>query len=119
MPFKRTTYSLEIPVAWTRPGFLFCPADLITLYSTCSSALWYLACEQMESVTRVKCSFLVSIWVENASDGLPIWRGVLVTLAGQRLPFTSLAQLERWLCELGGWQDPPQTADPTSVVTPS
>jgi hypothetical protein len=62
----------------------------------------------METAPRRPTSYLVSIWPEHTADGKPAWRGVLVTPAGQRLPFSSLAQLNRWLNELTGWQDPGQ-----------
>ena len=60
----------------------------------------------MDTASRRPASYLVSIWPERAADGTAVWRGVLVTPAGQRLPFSTLAQLDRWLCELAGWQDP-------------
>jgi hypothetical protein len=65
----------------------------------------------MNLATRRPTSYLVSIWPERAADGTAIWRGVLVTPAGQRLPFTTLEQLNRWLNELAGWQDPGQNGD--------
>lgn len=65
----------------------------------------------MDTATRRPTSYLVSIWSERAADGTTIWHGVLVTSAGQRLPFATLAQLDRWLCELLGWQDPPQDGE--------
>jgi len=62
----------------------------------------------MDTASRRPASYLVSIWPERTADGTAVWRGVLVTPAGQRLPFSTLAQLDRWLCELVGWQDPPE-----------
>jgi hypothetical protein len=47
------------------------------------------------------------VWVDHATGEVPVWQGVFVTAAGQRLHFSTLAQLNRWLCELAGWQDPP------------
>jgi hypothetical protein len=38
-------------------------------------------------------------------------RGVLVAPAGQRLPFTTLEQLNRRLNELAGWQEPGQNGE--------
>jgi hypothetical protein len=61
----------------------------------------------MDTASRHRISYLLSVWVEHTNDDLPMWRGVLVTAAGQRLHFSTLAQLDRWLCELTGWQDPP------------
>jgi hypothetical protein len=60
----------------------------------------------MDTATRRPTSYLVSIWPEHTADGPPIWRGALVTPAGQRLHFSTLAQLNRWLSELAGWQEP-------------
>ena len=54
---------------------------------------------------------------ERAADGTAVWRGVLVTPAGQRLPFSTLAQLDRWLCELVGWQDPPEEGKAEPALT--
>jgi hypothetical protein len=66
----------------------------------------------MDTATRRRpTSYLVSIWPERAADGNAVWRGVLVTAAGQRLPFSTLAQLNRWLNELAGWQDPRHNAE--------
>lgn len=65
----------------------------------------------MDTATRRPTSYLVSIWPEHTAEGTAIWRGVLVTPAGQRLHFSTLAQLNRWLGELAGWQDPPQNGD--------
>jgi hypothetical protein len=59
----------------------------------------------MDTATRRPTSYLVSIWPERTADGLAVWRGVLVTPAGQRLHFSTLAQLNRWINELAGWQD--------------
>jgi hypothetical protein len=69
----------------------------------------------MDTASRRPSSYLVSFWVDHSADGTAVWRGVLVTSAGQRLHFSTLAQLNRWLCELAGWQDPPQDgeAEPT------
>lgn len=61
----------------------------------------------MDTASRRTSSYLVSIWPEHSVDGVAVWRGVLVTPAGQRLPFSTLTQLNRWLNELAGWQDPP------------
>lgn len=65
----------------------------------------------MDTATRRPTSYLVSVWPEHTADGTAAWRGVLVTAAGQRLPFSTLAQLNRWLYELAGWQDPPQDGE--------
>jgi hypothetical protein len=62
----------------------------------------------MDTASRRSSSYLVSFWVDRSANGDSVWRGVLVTAAGQRLPFSTLTQLNRWLCELAGWQDPPQ-----------
>ena len=62
----------------------------------------------MEPVSRRPSSYLFSLWIDHYAGGMPVWRGVLVTAAGQRLYFSTLAQLNRWLCELAGWQDPPK-----------
>ena len=61
----------------------------------------------MDTASRHPSSYLVSFWVDHSANGTAVWRGVLVTAAGQRLHFSTLAQLNRWLCELAGWQDPP------------
>ena len=61
----------------------------------------------MDTASRRPSSYLVSFWVDRSANGAAVWHGVLVTTAGQRLPFSTLAQLNRWLCELAGWQDPP------------
>jgi hypothetical protein len=62
----------------------------------------------MDNASRHSSSYLVSFWVDQSADGVTLWRGVLVTAAGQRLHFSTLTQLNQWLSELVGWQDPPQ-----------
>jgi hypothetical protein len=62
----------------------------------------------MDTASPPPSSYVISIRVERNAHGAPVWHGVLVTAAGQRLHFSSLAQLDRWLCELTGWQEPRQ-----------
>lgn len=50
---------------------------------------------------------VISMWAEMIPGKPPAWRGSLRTLAGQRMNFTSLIGLNRLLCELSGWHDPP------------
>jgi hypothetical protein len=69
----------------------------------------------MGTATRRPTSYLVSIWQERTADGSAGWRGVLVTPAGQRLHFSTLAQLNRWLSELAGWQEPLHSGDALSA----
>ncbi len=54
-------------------------------------------------------AYLISVWVDRSDSVRPVWRGALVTAAEQRLYFSTLAELNGWLCELAGWQDPPST----------
>ena len=65
----------------------------------------------MDTASPPPNSYVISIRVDRKAHGRPVWHGVLVTAAGQRLPFSTLAQLDRWLCELAGWQDPPQNTE--------
>ena len=65
----------------------------------------------MDTVPRRPTSYLVSIWPEHTVEGAAVWRGVLITPAGQRLHFATLAQLNRWLNELAGWQEPQRNGD--------
>ena len=54
-----------------------------------------------------KVVYVICIWHEPQHDQATFWRGYLETAAGQRLEFDTLAELNRLLCELGGWIDPP------------
>ncbi|MFN8595359.1 MAG: hypothetical protein U0559_04140 [Anaerolineae bacterium] len=65
----------------------------------------------MDTATRRPTSYLVSVWSERAADGVTVWRGVLITAAGQRLHFSTLTQLSHWLGELAGWQEPRQNGE--------
>ena len=65
------------------------------------------------SSTR-KVSYVVSIWREVEQESKLYWKGDLETAAGQHLGFTSLAELNHLLCELGGWIDPP--TDPAAFI---
>jgi len=70
----------------------------------------------MDNVPRPPSSYLVSFWVDYSADGVAVWHGVLVTAASQRLHFSTLAQLNRWLCELAGWQDPAQDGEAAPTI---
>jgi hypothetical protein len=61
----------------------------------------------MELERRPGNTYLISLWVDPSNNARPVWRGALVTAADQRLYFSTLAELNRWVCELTGWQDPP------------
>ncbi len=39
--------------------------------------------------------------------GPPVFHGTLETVAGQKFEFSTLAELNRLLCEVGGWIDTP------------
>jgi hypothetical protein len=54
-----------------------------------------------------KVSYVVSIWHEAEQETTLSWKGNLETAAGQHLNFSTLAELNHLLCELGGWIDPP------------
>jgi hypothetical protein len=54
-----------------------------------------------------KVAYVISIWREADQESVLHWKGDLETAAGQHLNFTSLAELNHFLCELGGWIDPP------------
>ncbi len=53
-------------------------------------------------------SYVLSIWSERQPDLAPVWHGMLQLAGGQRWHFATLAELERLLCEVGGWMDPPE-----------
>ncbi len=59
---------------------------------------------------RRTVSYRVCIWSERARDGRGHWHGSLETAAGQQWPFDTLDQLERLLCDLAGWCDPPDAS---------
>jgi hypothetical protein len=61
----------------------------------------------MDTAPRRGSSYLISVWVDRPDDSRPVWCGALVTAAEQGFCFSTLAELNRWLCELAGWQDPP------------
>jgi len=67
------------------------------------------------SSTR-KVSYVISIWREAGQESKPHWQGDLETTAGQHLSFTSLAELNHLLSELGGWIDPPTNS---ALLVPS
>ncbi len=56
-----------------------------------------------------RVSYSLSIWSERPPDHSPVWRGLLELEGGQHFDFATLAELERLLCEIGGWMDPPET----------
>ena len=48
---------------------------------------------------------VISLWTEKHTSGKPAWRGMIRTLDGRRINFSSFTDLNRILCELSGWQD--------------
>jgi hypothetical protein len=56
--------------------------------------------------------YVVSIWREAEQASALRWKGDRETAAGQHLNFTSLAELNHLLCELGGWIAPPAESAP-------
>ncbi len=50
--------------------------------------------------------FRLGVWHQD-QDEAQVWHGLIETAAEQCLYFDSLAGLNRLLCELGGWMDPP------------
>jgi hypothetical protein len=71
----------------------------------------------MDSVPRRASSYLISLWVDRSERDRPVWRGVLVTPADQRLYFATLAGLTRTLVELAGWRDP-EPDEPPGAAPP-
>lgn len=62
----------------------------------------------MENYPDRPCTFLVmSVWAELTPGKPPVWRGSIRANEGQRLGFSTLASLNRLVCELSGWYDPP------------
>ena len=51
----------------------------------------------MDIERRQSKAYLVSLWVGRSDSARPVWRGALVTAAEQRLYFSTLAELNRWL----------------------
>jgi environmental stress-induced protein Ves len=50
---------------------------------------------------------VISIWTEMMAGKQLAWRGSIRTIDGQRMSFGTLTGLNRLLCELSGWNDPP------------
>ena len=80
---------------------------LSVFHSVAYSTLCYSDSMPIDSPFRRQHSYLVSIWVDIHPHNLPVWCGAIVTEADQRLHFSTLAELNRWISELSGWQDPP------------
>ncbi len=56
-------------------------------------------------------TYTVSIRSEHKQSGLPVFRGTLETVAGQKFEVSTLAELDALLCEIGGWIDRPRPAE--------
>ncbi len=54
-------------------------------------------------------SYVLTIWSERPPDLPPSWHGVIQMSGGQPFGFSTMVELERLLCELGGWMDPPES----------
>ncbi len=61
------------------------------------------------SITH-QVTYSISILSEHKQADLPVFRGTLQTMAGQKFEFSTLAELEGLLCDLGGWIDTPASA---------
>jgi hypothetical protein len=53
-----------------------------------------------------KVTYVLSIWSHRKREHPPLWCGSLETASGQRFDFATLAELNRLLCEVGGWAEP-------------
>ncbi len=56
-------------------------------------------------------AYIISIRSEHTRLGPRVFRGTLQVVAGQQFEFTTLAELNNLLCEVGGWIDMPPEAD--------
>ena len=63
---------------------------------------------QSKPSTIHQVAYIISIRSEYQHLGSPIFRGTLETAAGQKFEFSTLAELNGLLCEIGGWIDTPQ-----------
>jgi hypothetical protein len=59
------------------------------------------------SATIHQVKYILWIQSEHQSMGSPVFRGKLETTAGQTFEFSTLAELNSLLCEMGGWIDTP------------
>jgi hypothetical protein len=57
-----------------------------------------------------RLTWTLSVWVNHSDRDAQEWAGVLESAGGQRWDFGSLDELDRLICELGGWIDPPTRA---------
>lgn len=58
-------------------------------------------------------SFVVVIWLVSQTETATRWYGSLETLDGQRFYFHTLADLNRVIRDVGGWQEPPEQTHST------
>ncbi len=68
------------------------------------------------SDTSRRTIYLLAIWNEGR-DEARVWHGYIETAAEQRMYFGTLAELNRLLCELGGWMEPPLSLNQESVFS--
>lgn len=53
-----------------------------------------------------RLTWTLSVWVKHPDCDTQEWAGLLQSTSGQRWGFRSLVELDRLICELGGWIDP-------------
>lgn len=63
----------------------------------------------MNAIPPTRASFVIVIWPVSRNETAR-WRGVVEAASGERFYFHTLTDLNRIVCELGGWQDPPAQA---------
>jgi hypothetical protein len=60
-----------------------------------------------DSSTIHQVTYIITIRSEYQQLGSPIFRGALEIVTGQKFEFSTLAELNSLLCEIGGWIDTP------------
>lgn len=61
-------------------------------------------------------TYLVTLWAEPQTGQGWVWRGFLQRADGTRIYFRTLAELNQWVREWGGWNDP---SEDTPAIAPS
>ncbi len=75
--------------------------------------------QMKDSFTVHHVTYTLLIRSEYGPWGPPVFSGTLETVAGQKFEFSTLAELDGWLCDIGGWIDAPASAREGGENTPS
>jgi hypothetical protein len=72
-----------------------------------------------DNATVHRVTYIISVRSKYPPLGSPVFHGTLETAAGQKFEFSTLAELNGLMCEIGGWIDAPPLTNEGGEPNPS